>query len=85
MFGAGAIQELGSQVAALGARRALVVTDPHLAALGIARQAADHLAAAGVSALVYDRVQVEPTDASIAAAVHAVGTPDWDSVVAVGG
>ncbi|HET8591397.1 MAG TPA: hydroxyacid-oxoacid transhydrogenase [Nakamurella sp.] len=84
-FGAGALQELGSDVAALGARRALVLTDPHLAALGVAQRAVDHLAAEGVSALVYDQVQVEPTDASIAAAVQAVGRPDWDVVVAVGG
>jgi alcohol dehydrogenase class IV len=84
-FGAGAVQELGSDVAALGARRALVLTDPHLAALGVAQKAVDHLAAAGVSALVYDQVQVEPTDASITAAVQSVGRPDWDAVVAVGG
>lgn len=84
-FGAGALDELGSDVAALGARRALLVTDPHLAAIGLAQRARDSLSAAGVSVQVYDQVAVEPTDASITAAVAAVGRPGWDVVVAVGG
>jgi len=84
-FGAGALDELGSDLAALGAHRALVVTDPHLSALGVPHRATASLTAAGVATTVYDQVHVEPTDVSIATAVQAVGAPHWDAVVAVGG
>lgn len=85
-IGPGALDEIGFDVAALGLHRVLVVTDPGVAATGIPQRAAEALARYGVTAQVYDGVQVEPTDASMrAAAEHARSTGPWDGYVAVGG
>ncbi len=85
-FGAGAADEVGHDVRALGVRHCLVVTDPGVAATGGPERVASSLRAAGVRAEVWDGVHVEPTDASMRAAVEAAraGGP-WDGVVAVGG
>ena len=48
----------------LGVRRALVVTDPNLTRLAPVQKVLDSLDAAGVEAVLYDRVRVEPTDLS---------------------
>ncbi|OAB88250.1 alcohol dehydrogenase [Janibacter melonis] len=85
-YGPGALDELGHDVAGLGATRALVVTDPGVLATGHPERAAQSLRAAGVEAVVHDSARVEPTDASLLAAVErarAEGTVD--AVVAVGG
>ena len=62
-FGSGAVDEIGHDVAALGVRRALVVTDPGLLATGHPERVAESLRAAGVEALVQDSARVEPSDA----------------------
>jgi alcohol dehydrogenase class IV len=85
-FGAGAADEIGYDVAGTGARRALVVTDAGVAATGAPQRVADAIAGAGLVVRIYDAVHVEPTDASIGAAVSfARDTGPWDAVVAVGG
>ncbi|MGH3715524.1 MAG: hydroxyacid-oxoacid transhydrogenase [Micromonosporaceae bacterium] len=85
-FGAGALDELGYDVAALGLGRVLIVTDPGVAATGIPARAAEMLKAAGVDVTIYDQAHVEPTDASLreaAAAGRAAGP--FDGFVAIGG
>ncbi len=85
-FGTGAAREIGHDVAALGARRALLVTDAGVAAAGHAGTVADALTAAGVEVVVYDGARVEPTDVSLAAAADfARDAGPIDAVVAVGG
>lgn len=85
-FGTGAAREIGHDVAALGARRALLVTDAGVAAAGHAATVAESLGAAGIEVVTYDRSRVEPTDTSLreAAAFARDGGP-FDVVVAVGG
>lgn len=84
-FGVGAIAELGWDVAQYGVRRALLLTDPGVAATGLADEVAAILRAAGIGCDVFDEVAVEPTDDSIdkAAAFARGGT--WDGLVALGG
>ena len=85
-FGAGASDEIGHDLAAYGVRRVLVVTDPGVAATGHPQRVADQIAAAGLEARVFDRVHVEPTDASLEEAVaFARDSGPWDAFVAVGG
>ena len=85
-FGPGAIAEIGHDVAALGARHVLVVTDPRLLETGHPERVALALREAGVTAEVHDSAAVEPSDASLAAAVdRAKDSPRPDVVVAVGG
>ncbi|WP_395104098.1 hydroxyacid-oxoacid transhydrogenase [Actinomadura sp. SCN-SB] len=85
-FGAGASGEIGFDLAQLGARRALVVTDPGVAATGAAQRIADSMKEYGVDAEVFDGVHVEPTDESLRRAVdHARANGPYDAYVAVGG
>ena len=85
-FGSGAVDEIGHDVAALGVRRALVVTDPGLLATGHPERVAESLRAAGVEALVQDSARVEPSDASLdEAVVRARAAGGVDGIVAVGG
>jgi alcohol dehydrogenase class IV len=85
-FGPGASDEIGHDLAQYGVRRVLVVTDPGVAATGHPRRVADQLAAAGLEAGLYDGAHVEPTDASLRAAVDfARDSGPWDAFVAVGG
>jgi len=85
-FGDGAADEIGYDLAQLGARRALVITDPQVAATGLPQRVADQITRFGVESAVYAGVRVEPTDASMQAAVDwARANGPWDAFVAVGG
>jgi alcohol dehydrogenase class IV len=85
-FGDGASDELGYDLAQLGATRALVITDPGVAASGLAERVAGQMSRFGVQAAVFDGVHVEPTDASMQAAIDwARANGPFDAFVAVGG
>ncbi len=85
-FGPGSSGELGHDLAALGARRVLLVTDAGVAATGHPARIADQLGAHGLTVTTYDGSRVEPTDASLAAAVvFARDAGPFDAVLAVGG
>ena len=71
-FGLGATDEIGFDARRLGLRKVLVVTDRHVAELGLAERVRALLDEQGVKADVYDGVEVEPTDRSMTeAAEHA--------------
>jgi hydroxyacid-oxoacid transhydrogenase len=84
-FGAGVTAEVGLDLADLGVRRALVVTDPTIAALPPLATVLASLESAGVTAIVYDRVRVEPTDVSFRDAIAFTAGHAVDGLVAVGG
>jgi alcohol dehydrogenase class IV len=85
-FGPGAAAEIGHDLARMGARRVLLVTDPGVAATGHPARIAEQVAAAGVAVTTYDGVHVEPTDASLDAAIEfARDAGPFDAIVAVGG
>ncbi len=85
-FGSGASEEIGYDLAAYGVTRALVVTDPRVAATGHPQRIAEQMGRYGITAEVFDGVHVEPTDISMQKAVDAArGTGPWDAYVAVGG
>jgi hydroxyacid-oxoacid transhydrogenase len=85
-FGNGASDEIGYDLAQHGVRRALVVTDPGVAAIGHPQRLAEQMGRFGIEAAVFDRVHVEPTDESMRLAVeYGRGTGPWDAFVAVGG
>ena len=84
-FGLGATDEIGYDVRRLGVTKALVVTDRHLAALGLAARVVGLLDEQGIKAEVYDGVAVEPTDRSIEEAAAHARTTEFDGLVAVGG
>ena len=85
VFGAGALDETGVHVAALGMHRVALVTDPGVAQTGLASRVEESLRAAGVDVSVFDRVHVEPTDASVREAAAWAREVSIDGFVAVGG
>ncbi len=85
-FGPGASAEIGFDLSQYGVRRALVVTDRGIAGTGLPQRVADQMAAFDIAAEVFDGVHVEPTDASMVAAVEwAREHGPFDALVAVGG
>ena len=85
-FGPGAADEIGFELVQLGVHRVLIVTDRGIAATGTPKRIADQMVQFGIEAQVFDGVHIEPTDASMQAAVdHARDAGPWDAVVAVGG
>ena len=84
-YGPGTTREVGYDMEKLGAKRVLVVTDPNLSnsePVGITLEA---LRGVGIEAVLYDQAQVEPTDASLLAAIEFASNGDFDGYVAVGG
>ncbi|MBQ0925531.1 hydroxyacid-oxoacid transhydrogenase [Saccharopolyspora endophytica] len=84
-FGAGAIDEIGAEVAARGSSSCLVITDTGVLATGFPSRIAESLRNAGITTEIFDGVGVEPTDLSIEEAVTFARQRDWDCFVAVGG
>ncbi|MEH3032739.1 MAG: iron-containing alcohol dehydrogenase [Aeromicrobium erythreum] len=85
-FGAGARHELGHDLSRLGASRVLVVTDPGVAATGHPAELVAGLERAGLTAVLFDRARVEPTDASLVEAVEfGRDAGPFDAIVAIGG
>jgi hydroxyacid-oxoacid transhydrogenase len=84
-YGPGATAEVGHDMRTQGGTRVMVVTDPRLAASDPVAIALRALRAAGIDAVLFDRVRVEPTDASFAEAIACATDGRFDGYVAVGG
>ncbi|MCH6169670.1 hydroxyacid-oxoacid transhydrogenase [Pseudonocardia alaniniphila] len=85
-FGAGASDEVGFEMAGLGARRVLIVTDPGIHSLGAPQRIADNLRRYDIESEIFDGVHVEPTDDSMNKATeYARAQGPWDGFIAVGG
>jgi hydroxyacid-oxoacid transhydrogenase len=84
-YGSGATREIGDDALRLGCRRVLLVTDPRISAMPPVQTALGVLQRSGVEVEVFDRVRVEPTDASFREAIDAATDGRFDGFVAVGG
>ena len=84
-FGAGVTREIGMDLADLGARHVLVITDPALKNFRPVHTVLESLEQNGVGCVVYDRVRVEPTDQSLLDAINFARQSHYDAFVAVGG
>ncbi|MGH9145618.1 MAG: hydroxyacid-oxoacid transhydrogenase [Vicinamibacterales bacterium] len=84
-FGVGVTREVGMDLADLGIRRTLVLTDRTIGRLRPVQIVLESLAANGVEAVLYDRVQVEPTDHAFLDAIEFASQAGADAFVAVGG
>lgn len=81
----GCSSRLGALLAGLGARRALVVTDPFLATSGLAEAALASLAAAGIEAEVFAEVAADPPETVVEAAAALARERGVEAVVGFGG
>nr|MBA3325562.1 iron-containing alcohol dehydrogenase [Paracoccaceae bacterium] len=84
-FGAGKLADLGAIVAAGIGRRVLIVTDPGLLRTGIVARAEAYLAEAGVETVRFDRVEADPPESVVLAAVASARDSGVQGVIGVGG
>jgi hydroxyacid-oxoacid transhydrogenase len=84
-FGPGASQDAGWELARLGVRRAMLVTDPGVAALGHPERIKGLIEAEGIEVVVFDRSRVEPTIDSFQEAADFALEHEVDGFVSVGG
>jgi hydroxyacid-oxoacid transhydrogenase len=84
-FGPGAVQEVGWELKRREVRRAMLVSDPGVAGLGITGRVQELIEAEGIACTVFDRAHVEPTLASFQEAADFAREGDFDAFVGVGG
>ena len=85
VFGVGAVGTVGAHVKRLGASRALVVCDAGVVKVGIAEKVRGLLAAAGVEAVVFDKVDPNPVESNVFDGVAAYKAHGAGCIVSVGG
>jgi hydroxyacid-oxoacid transhydrogenase len=84
-FGPGAAADAGWELKRLGVTRALLVTDPGVAATGHPDRVREAIEAEGIEVVLYDRARVEPTIESLQHAADAALDAGVDGFVSVGG
>ena len=84
-FGVGVTREVGMDLAEMGAKLVMVVTDPLLATLPPVRTVLESLEQNRIPYAIYDRVRVEPSDESFLDAIAFGNQRPFDAFVAVGG
>jgi hydroxyacid-oxoacid transhydrogenase len=84
-FGPGAAGDAGWELKRLGVTRALLVTDPGVAATGHPDRVREAVEAEDIEVVVYDRARVEPTLESLQDAAEAARDAEVDGFVSVGG
>jgi hydroxyacid-oxoacid transhydrogenase len=84
-FGTGASADAGWELKRLGVKRAMLVTDPGVAALGHPERIKGLIEAEGIEVILYDRARVEPTIDSFQDAADFAIEHQVDGFVSVGG
>lgn len=83
--GAGAIQEIATEVKRRGFQRAFVASDPDLLKFGVTQKVLDVLTKAGTPYSVFSDIQANPTISNVQNGVAAFKESGADFIVAVGG
>lgn len=84
LFDFGAVRSIGGELAGLGVRRPLLLSDAGLVECGAVRRVLDALPA-GIEATVFDGIPPNPTVAGVEAAADAYREHGCDGVLALGG
>jgi alcohol dehydrogenase class IV len=84
-FGAGCTETMGEEATKIGARRALMVTDPGVYQTGITDPVKENLTKAGIKVDIFSEAEPEPTYSKLNATAKELGNNKYDLVVAVGG
>ncbi len=85
VFGPDKIDSLGALAGELGARRALVVSDPGIVAVGHTARGLESLAKAGIEAQLYDGVEENPTTDNVDAGAALCRRYQPELIVGLGG
>ncbi len=73
VFGPGKVESFGALAGELGARRALVVSDPGIVAAGHTARGLASLAAAGIEAHLFEGVEENPSTDNVEAGAASAG------------
>ncbi|MFZ5449956.1 MAG: hydroxyacid-oxoacid transhydrogenase [Thermodesulfobacteriota bacterium] len=84
-FGKGATREIGMDLADMKVRRVMVLTDAYLASQPPVAEVRQSLEDNQVPYVFFDRVRIEPNDASFLDAIEVAKQEEVDAFVAVGG
>lgn len=85
VLGPGALDTAIEQIATLGLKKALIVTDKPLATLGFATDLANRLQAKGISSEIFDEVQPNPTVGNVNAGLARLKALGADCIFSLGG
>lgn len=85
IFGSGSIAQAGECCERLGARHVLVVTDRGVMDAGWTEPVLKSCRAAGLAAVLFDQVSVNPTDEEAAACASTYKEHGCDAIICVGG
>lgn len=84
-YGWGGSAQAGERLQELGVHRALLVTDAGLRAAGAVDLVAEHIHAAGVDVVVYDRTEPNPTTTNLDEIAELYRSEGCDGLVGLGG
>lgn len=84
-FGVGCTDTIGDEAKRIGAKRALVVSDPGIYQAGMTDQIKAKLVAAGIATDIFSEAEPEPTYAKLNTTANDLRKNNYDLVVAVGG
>lgn len=84
-YGAGVTREVGMDLADMGIKRVLLMTDQNLKDSFPVQTVKEALEAEGISYEVFDQVRVEPTDISFKEAIQFAQEGNFEAFLAVGG
>ena len=83
--GSGAVQEVGTELAARGFRKALICSGRHVVKSGEINKILEPLAAQGIGHAIFTDIKPNPTIENVQAGVQAFRDAGADCIVAVGG
>lgn len=85
VFGTGMIEELGELTASLGAKHAMVVSDPGIEEVGHTQRGVESLIHAGIATQIFDGLQENPTTEHVDAGLAIAREFQPDLLIAIGG
>ncbi len=85
IFGNGTASQAGAEVAKIGARRALIVTDAGVVKSGLTRAVEDSLKELKIDYGLFDRVEAEPPARIVDECAREIRENKYDVIVGVGG
>lgn len=85
LFGRGTVNEVGTRLAGLGVKKALLVSDEGLKALGLVDQVAGIIQEAGVKVAIFAKAEPNPTDRNVAEGVEFYFSEGCNGIVTLGG
>ena len=85
LFGVGALAELGDELAILGAKKAIIITDKGVTGAGVTEKVEKAVRSAGIICSVYDDCLSDAPSDSIPVAASAIRAAEADVIIALGG